>query len=50
LTHDPNEVLAGFCYPQLSDIEQSINGLFTFDRQPKVPAEAIAEMHRELFK
>jgi len=42
--------LAGFCYTQLTDIEQEINGLLTFDRQPKVPAEAIAEIHRELFK
>jgi beta-galactosidase/beta-glucuronidase len=42
--------LAGFCYTQLTDIEQEINGLLTYDRQPKVPAEAIAEIHRELFK
>jgi beta-galactosidase/beta-glucuronidase len=42
--------LAGFCYTQLTDIEQEINGLLTFDRQPKVAAEAIAEIHRELFK
>jgi beta-galactosidase/beta-glucuronidase len=42
--------LAGFCYTQLTDIEQEINGLLTFDRQPKVPAEAISDIHRELFK
>jgi beta-galactosidase/beta-glucuronidase len=42
--------LAGFCYTQLTDIEQEINGLLTFDRQPKVRPEAIAEIHRELFK
>src|SRR5256714_3586157 len=42
--------LAGFCYTQLTDIEQEINGLLTFDRRPKVPAEQIAELHRELFK
>ena len=42
--------LAGFCYTQLTDIEQEINGLLTYDRQPKVPAENIAEIHRELFK
>lgn len=42
--------LAGFCYTQLTDIEQEINGLLTYDRQPKVPAEKIAELHRELFK
>jgi beta-galactosidase/beta-glucuronidase len=38
--------LAGFCYTQLTDIEQEINGLLTYDRQPKVPVEAIAEIHR----
>ena len=42
--------LAGFCYTQLTDIEQEINGLLTFDRRPKVPAETIAESHREVFK
>jgi hypothetical protein len=42
--------LAGFCYTQLTDIEQEINGLLTYDRQPKVAAENIAEIHRELFK
>ncbi|MFN2516303.1 MAG: glycoside hydrolase family 2 protein [Pyrinomonadaceae bacterium] len=42
--------LAGFCYTQLTDIEQEINGLLTYDRQPKVSAEEIAEIHRELFK
>jgi len=42
--------LAGFCYTQLTDIEQEINGLLTHDRKPKVPADRIAEIHRELFK
>jgi beta-galactosidase/beta-glucuronidase len=41
--------LAGFCYTQLTDIEQEINGLLTYDRRPKVPAEEIAAIHRELF-
>ena len=41
--------LAGFCYTQLTDIEQEINGLLTYDRQPKVDADMIAQMHRELF-
>ena len=26
----------GFCYTQLTDVEQERNGLLTFDRQPKV--------------
>jgi beta-galactosidase/beta-glucuronidase len=41
--------LAGFCYTQLTDIEQEINGLLTYDRRPKVPPEEVAEIHRLLF-
>jgi beta-galactosidase/beta-glucuronidase len=41
--------VAGFCYTQLTDIEQEINGLLTYDRRPKVPPEQIAEIHRRLF-
>ena len=26
----------GFCYTQLTDVEQEINGLLTYDRKPKV--------------
>lgn len=32
----------GYCYTQLTDIEQEINGLLTYDRQPKVDPEAVA--------
>ena len=28
-------VVAGFCYTQLTDVEQEANGLLTFDRKPK---------------
>ena len=41
--------LAGFCYTQLTDIEQEVNGLLTFDRRPKVSAEEISSIHREFF-
>jgi hypothetical protein len=41
--------LAGFCYTQLTDIEQEINGLLTYDRRAKVPPEEVAEIHRSLF-
>jgi beta-galactosidase/beta-glucuronidase len=41
--------LAGFCYTQLTDIEQEVNGLLTYDRRPKVDPEKIAEIHRSLF-
>lgn len=42
--------LAGFCYTQLTDIEQEINGLLTYDRQAKAPPEKFAEIHRRMFK
>jgi len=41
--------VAGFCYTQLTDVEQEINGLLTYDRHPKVNPEAVAEIHRRLF-
>jgi beta-galactosidase/beta-glucuronidase len=41
--------LAGFCYTQLTDIEQEINGLLTYDRRPKLAPESVAGVHRELF-
>jgi beta-galactosidase/beta-glucuronidase len=37
-------VLQGFCYTQLTDVEQEINGLLTYDRKPKVPLEKIKEI------
>jgi beta-galactosidase/beta-glucuronidase len=42
--------LAGFCYTQLTDIEQESNGLLTYGRRAKVAPERIAEIHRELFR
>jgi beta-galactosidase/beta-glucuronidase len=41
--------VSGFCYTQLTDIEQEINGLLTYDRQAKVAPERIAEIHARLF-
>lgn len=40
-----SEVLAGFCYTQLTDVEQEINGLLTYDRKPKLPVEKIKEVN-----
>src|SRR6185312_14492340 len=31
----------GFCYTQLTDVEQERNGLLTFDRRPKVETEKL---------
>ena len=33
--------LSGFCFTQLTDIEQEQNGVLTFDRTPKVPLKAL---------
>jgi beta-galactosidase/beta-glucuronidase len=33
--------IAAICYTQLYDVEQEVNGLLTYDRKPKFPAEAI---------
>jgi beta-galactosidase/beta-glucuronidase len=41
--------LSGFCYTQLTDIEQEINGLLTYDRKPKVEASEIANIHQTHF-
>jgi len=34
----------GFCYTQLTDVEQEINGLLTYDRVPKAPLEEIRKI------
>jgi beta-galactosidase/beta-glucuronidase len=34
-----NDVWAGYCYTQLTDVEQEINGLMTYDRKPKIEPE-----------
>lgn len=37
---------SGFCYTQVSDVQQEVNGLMTADRKFKVSPEAIAEINR----
>jgi hypothetical protein len=39
--------IAGFSYVQLYDVEGEINGYLTYDRKPKVSAEAISEIHTD---
>jgi beta-galactosidase/beta-glucuronidase len=39
LLHNPR--ICGFCYTQLTDVEQEVNGLYTYDREPKFAPEAI---------
>jgi beta-galactosidase/beta-glucuronidase len=35
------EPVQGFCYTQLTDIEQEVNGLLTYDRRPKTDLAAV---------
>jgi beta-galactosidase/beta-glucuronidase len=39
-----SEPVQGFCYTQLTDVEQEVNGLLTYDRKPKAPLEKIREI------
>ena len=41
-----NPSVAGFCYTQLYDIEQEVNGLLTFDRRPKHDPAYFREINR----
>ena len=40
--------VSGFCYTQLTDVEQEINGLLTYDRKPKVPLDRIKAINDAL--
>ncbi|GGA34903.1 glycoside hydrolase family 2 protein [Paenibacillus physcomitrellae] len=37
--------ISGFCYTQITDVQQEVNGLLTEDRKPKVPLEKIREIN-----
>jgi beta-galactosidase/beta-glucuronidase len=37
-------LIAGYCYTQLTDVEQEINGLMTYDRNPKIAPEKIRKL------
>jgi beta-galactosidase/beta-glucuronidase len=38
------EPVNGFCYTQLTDVEQEVNGLLTYDRRPKADLTRIREI------
>lgn len=46
-----NECAAGssddvrFCYTQLYDVEQEVNGLYTYDRRPKFDPDVIRRIN-----
>jgi beta-galactosidase/beta-glucuronidase len=39
-----NKAIAGFCYTQLTDVEQEINGLMTYERKPKLDPKIYARI------
>lgn len=43
-------VVQGFCYTQLTDVEQEINGLLTYDRVPKVDVAIIKQINEGNWK
>ncbi len=42
-----NPRICGFCYTQLYDIEQEVNGLYTYDRKPKFDPEIIRKINTQ---
>ncbi len=39
-----NPKMCAFCYTQLTDVEQEVNGLYTYERTPKFEPKVIAEI------
>lgn len=37
--------VCGYCYTQVTDVQQEINGLLTEDRKPKIPLETLREIN-----
>ena len=37
--------ICGFCYTQLYDVEQEVNGLYTYERRPKFETSAISRIN-----
>lgn len=42
--------LCGYCYTQLTDVEQEMNGLLTYDRRPKCEPQKIAAINKKYHK
>ena len=40
-----SKALHGYCYTQLTDVEQEINGLLSYNREPKCALEEIREIN-----
>lgn len=39
------DYIVGYCYTQITDVQQEVNGLLTADRKPKIPIEKIREVN-----
>lgn len=42
-----NPCIMGFCYTQLYDVEQEVNGLYTYDRKPKFDPEIFRKINEQ---
>ena len=42
-----NPHMFAFCYTQLTDVEQEVNGLYTYDRKPKFDPEIIRKINTQ---
>ncbi len=42
-----NPGISALCYTQLTDVEQEINGLLTYDRRPKFDPQVIASILKQ---
>ena len=43
-----NPGVCAFCYTQLTDVEQEVNGLYTYERKPKFEARLIREINQQI--
>ena len=48
LLHSP--IVQGFCYTELTDVEQEINGLLTYHREPKISVDIIREINEGVWE
>ncbi|WP_281738348.1 glycoside hydrolase family 2 protein [Enterococcus dispar] len=44
------DYIVGFCYTQLTDVQQEVNGLLNINREPKVDLEKVAKINRRRTK
>ena len=42
-----NPDICGFCYTQLYDVEQEVNGLYTYGRKEKFDIQIIREINQQ---